>query len=78
MTSKIKESIQDPLGIHLDSRWSPYGLQMDFIQNGRLGSFTYGLQVESRWNYGLHLESTWNLWGRVKYSILTTIIFGNL
>ena len=31
---------------------------MDFIQNCRLWSFPYGVQV----------ESTWNLWVRVKYT----------
>jgi len=59
----------DSSGGHLDSRWSPYGLQMDFIQNCRLRSFPDGLQMDSSWIYGLHLESIWNLWGRVKYSL---------
>ena len=46
-----------PFGGHLDSRWSPCGVQMDFKQNYRLKSFLDGVQMESRWIYGVHMES---------------------
>ena len=52
-------SKQDKISeIHVESMWSPDGVQMDFVQNCRLKSFPDGV----------HVESTWNLWGRVKYS----------
>ena len=56
-----------PFGGHMDSRWSPHGLQMDFKQNYGLKSFLDRVQMESRWIYGVHVESIWNLWGSVKY-----------
>ena len=56
-----------PFGGHLDSRWSPCGVQMDFKQNYGLKSLSDGVQMESRWIHGVHVESIWNLWGSVKY-----------
>src|ERR1700687_5743661 len=62
----------NPSGGHLDSRWSPCGVQMDFQQKCRVKSFLDGVHLESRWIYGVHLESIWNPWGRVKYWLLSS------
>jgi hypothetical protein len=59
---------------HLDSRWIPGGVHMDFVQNCRLRSFSDGLHLDSTWVYGVQVDSIWNLWGRVNYTVKYTII----